>query len=96
MNLINVILLCAALIGFVGCRYDSCNLPRQAPPFSESRADLPGVLYKGKLRNVTKLDEMGSLALFAGETVEDVARNEKSKNNEPPGIMNGLHQMVKS
>lgn len=90
MNLIKAILLCAALMGFTGCRYDSCNLPRQVPPFSESRADLPGALYKGKLRNVTKLDEMGSLALFAGETVEDTVRNEKAKKNEPADRCNSL------
>ena len=65
-----------ALAAVAGCKASKHGDTGPAAPFSGARAVLPGSPYAVPL-DAKLLDESGALALFAGETAEDVNSNER-------------------
>lgn len=55
-----------------------------AAPFSEDSTELPGYLCEVSPKDPELLDTLGNLALYSGETVDDVASNKMRDNGDDP------------
>ena len=83
MNAIKLILLFVMLAVMAGCRYAHEGNDETLVPFPVTRFELLGFHYQAKPEKVELLWESGELALFAGETAEDIASN---KAGEPESL----------
>ena len=83
MNAIKLILLFVMLAVMAGCRYAYEGNDETLAPLPVTRFELLGFHYQAKPEKAELLWKSGELALFAGETAEDVAYN---KAREPESL----------
>lgn len=89
LKLNKTMLFVVALVAVVGCKAPKHGDTGPAAPFFGARAVLPGSPHAVPL-DAKLLDESGALALFAGETAEDVNSNKARDANPDRPYRNSL------